>query len=94
MNRQEPLKFSSPAISAQTHPNKLLRAISKIILFQSQTFGKSNLKSIMVIKHSGFSEDDQDGQCSPEPDHRARKPSAVSSFKFQKEGKGGGNIPG
>lgn len=48
----------------------------------------------MVIKHSGFSEDDQDGQCSPEPDRRARKPSAVSSFKFQKEGKGGGNIPG
>lgn len=53
-NRQKPWKFSIPAISAQIHPNKLLRAISKIILFQSQTFGKSNFKNIMVIKRSGF----------------------------------------
>lgn len=95
MDRQEPWKFSSPAISAQIHPNKLLRALGKIILLQSQTFGQSNLESIMVIKHSGFR---QWGQprwtVFSRPDHRPRKPSGLPSSRFHKGEGGEGKEPG
>lgn len=37
---------------------------------------------------------DSDLRISPEPDHRPRKPSTVSSSKFQKEWKREGNVPG
>lgn len=79
--------FQPHHLRAQIHPNKLLRAVSKIILFQSQTFGKSNFKSITVWldTQAWDSEDYHNGPRSPERDHSSRKPSSPSSSSTFRE---------